>query len=505
MASFMDEESDWDHFDQAHHIEFDRYESENASEGSGSGRKRSFDAIDALDAADRKPPQTAQTAILFALMLEYSHVYSTVPHFRRPNARKTRVHALEFVRGFDDEMFERQFRLCREDFNHILTVINDNIHLNQQKAINSSGSAICMEIRLCMTLRLLAGASYLDLIWYEVSIDHVMDYILPILMTINACFNNICLPKSIADIDAVRDGWESLQRRKWPDRVLMPDLLAAVDGLCIERPRPSERELNGREPRIFMNRKGFYAWIACATCDSNARFTSFEVRWPGATSDNIAYAQSDLRRWVDEVLARMKRGWIAGDDAYSGCDPRILTPFSKTQLRKAKRANDENKLYRKMLAFNYVLSSMRITIERAFGMLVRRWGILWSSIRWSEYNSLIMIVVCAKLHNICMDRWMQRHPNPADRPNLVVPNHDNIPHLHSPPPVPAVLMNLSDEDVRRKMMNQIRVDWKDRLPNRAAPQTALRTAYILKVQQEGLTTIGCGSRFKIVNHALVEG
>jgi hypothetical protein len=34
----------------------------------------------------------------------------------------------------------------------------------------------------------------------------------------------------------------------------------------------------------------------------------------------------------------------------------------------------------KMLAFNHILSSQRITIELAFGVLIRRWGILWRPI-----------------------------------------------------------------------------------------------------------------------------
>jgi hypothetical protein len=58
-------------------------------------------------------------------------------------------------------MFQRQFRLDREDFNWLLTLISPSIQKNEEMARRSSGSAVNPELKLLMTLRLLAGASYL--------------------------------------------------------------------------------------------------------------------------------------------------------------------------------------------------------------------------------------------------------------------------------------------------------------------------------------------------------
>ena len=63
-----------------------------------------------------------------------------------------------------------------------------------------------------------------------------------------------------------------------------------------------------------------------------------------------------------------------------------------------------------MIAFNNLLSSQRITIERAFGILVRRWGILWRPISFSLKKVSKIIRVCAMLHNICVDRWKVNNP-----------------------------------------------------------------------------------------------
>ena len=63
-----------------------------------------------------------------------------------------------------------------------------------------------------------------------------------------------------------------------------------------------------------------------------------------------------------------------------------------------------------MLAFNNILSSQKITIERAFGILVRRWGILWRPITYRLDKIATIARVCAMLHNICVDRWLLSKP-----------------------------------------------------------------------------------------------
>ena len=59
-----------------------------------------------------------------------------------------------------------------------------------------------------------------------------------------------------------------------------------------------------------------------------------------------------------------------------------------------------------MRSCHHPLFSQRITTERAFGQLVRRWGILWSANSGRLKNVSLMIQCCAKLHNICVDRWL---------------------------------------------------------------------------------------------------
>jgi hypothetical protein len=76
----------------------------------------------------------------------------------------------------------------------------------------------------------------------------------------------------------------------------------------------------------------------------------------------------------------------AGDEAFANRD-QLLVPWSGRGLGLAKDA------------FNYHLSAMRQTIERAFGLLVARWGVLWRPLRVAVHRWPLVTTVCAKLHN----------------------------------------------------------------------------------------------------------
>ena len=78
--------------------------------------------------------------------------------------------------------------------NIVMTVLrkfSPLIQRNEAMAMRSSGSSICPELRLMMTLRILAGAKYLNMIWSRVSVDHINDYVIDCLLAINSTVDNI--------------------------------------------------------------------------------------------------------------------------------------------------------------------------------------------------------------------------------------------------------------------------------------------------------------------------
>ena len=55
--------------------------------------------------------------------------------------------------------------------------------------------------------------------------------------------------------------------------------------------------------------------------------------------------------------------------------------------------------------FNYYLSLHRQCVERAFGILVRRWGILWRKLEIQLSKIPILLKCLARLHNVCVNRF----------------------------------------------------------------------------------------------------
>ena len=90
---------------------------------------------------------------------------------RSPRKKAGREEALEFVDQWDDITFKRQTRLEREDFNALLKIISPELTKNNIKSRNAScgGLGVIPKLMLLITLRILAGASYLDMIWYRIS------------------------------------------------------------------------------------------------------------------------------------------------------------------------------------------------------------------------------------------------------------------------------------------------------------------------------------------------
>ena len=57
--------------------------------------------------------------------------------------------------------------------------------------------------------------------------------------------------------------------------------------------------------------------------------------------------------------------------------------------------------------FDFEQSSNRMCIECAFGILIRRWGILWRPLEMQFEKRSAVIAACMRLHNWCIDKRIQ--------------------------------------------------------------------------------------------------
>jgi DDE superfamily endonuclease len=243
-------------------------------------------------------------------------------------------------------------------------------------------------VRLAILLRMLGGASYLDiqLIFhcgrstiYSVFYD-----------TIDAVLRTLRMPGvPVYDAEAMRNlasGFHTSRRTPNP----LWGCIGALDGIAIAITKPLDRYF----PRHYWTRKGFYAIPVQAICDSSYRFLYMSARCVGSSHDSLAWACSDLGSRFMEGL-QIGLYWIAADAAYV-CSNYILTPFSKSQIH-------DGELGPRRDAYNFYQSSHRIHVEQSFGLLVARFGILWKPIRFPLPIAPRILAACMRVHNFCID------------------------------------------------------------------------------------------------------
>lgn len=164
-------------------------------------------------------------------------------------------------------------------------------------------------------------------------------------------------------------------------------VLGALDGLAIRIWLPSRNECGSQV--AFVNRKGFAAMNCQAIADSNCKCIYFNCNSPGGTHDATAWETSNMGvLWrsraeqsnyvvdarIDPLHDHNRPYYIATDDAYSA-SLNILCPWAGTGLVTRDPPKD---------SFNYYFSGgIRNCIERLFGQVYQRWGILWRPLRFS--------------------------------------------------------------------------------------------------------------------------
>ena len=182
-----------------------------------------------------------------------------------------------------------------------------------------------------------------------------------------------------ASLEQCKTRARGFQRRSnYPD--IFTHCVSCVDGLAVRVSCPKD-EVNQRA--YYSGHKKFYSLNLQAACDSNCMFTHFSLNCPGSANDLLAYRKSQMS--VD-FATLPKPYWIAGDNAYPDGD-HLMTPFPA-----AFPSSPQD-------SFNFYLSQLRITIERAFGIMVTLFGILQSAIKTKIPFTVKIVQACMRVHN----------------------------------------------------------------------------------------------------------
>lgn len=227
-------------------------------------------------------------------------------------------------------------------------------------ARRSSGGAVEPEVRLAITLRMLAGGSYIHQMMTR-DIGRSVTFLL-FLDNIRAVIEEISMPciplQDEAGLRNLSDGLQMSRERENP----LYGCVGALDAIDIGIKKPP----NGYVSRNFYCREVIYTLAVYAVVDSNLRFLYMSFTCSGSIHDSVPFATSGLaRRLGSEPI--ILGYWIAGDAVYVPMSG-LITPSSKSHLSK------EDGVFSN--SFNFFNSSHQIHVEQAFEVLVQRWVIL---------------------------------------------------------------------------------------------------------------------------------
>lgn len=387
-------------------------------------KKRMLGAVIARSVIQRR--RHIFSLLLCALSASVREIGSRMPTLNRLPPRTVE----DIVSPLTEKTRERLLRMRWVDYLHLCSLL--------QSSNEEGDDHLCTNLKLdvYITLRWLAGASYLDIATSTrlpistmyVRIDrmiHIIDSTLP-----------LSFPCGIDEV--LNNNSDGFSRGRSP----LKGCVGALDGLAIKIREPNSNDVPN--PSVYYNRKGFFAMNMQGMCDHRLRFTFVSIVTPGSSHDSMAYQLSSLYEFLNKESGSLPDGmWVAGDAAYV-CSSRLLTPWSGKNLPAHKDC------------FNYWLSSARVHIEQAFGVLVGRWGILWRSLRVSVDKASQIALVCCKLHNFIIERTQSC--NMASNDPSDVTGHEMEVHLQDEcvPDEQGRRRDLERSDLRELLTNNLK-------------------------------------------------
>lgn len=163
----------------------------------------------------------------------------------------------------------------------------------------------------------------------------------------------------------------------------MTGVVGAVDGCHIKIDAPKY------SPSSYINRKGFHSIVLQGICNEKMEFIDVYVGEVGSVHDACVFRRSEIHdRLKQHLLAEDEH--ILGDAAYP-LSTFLLVPYK-----------DNGFLTQRQKIFNTKLSSCRIKIEQAFGILKMRFRRL-KYVETKDIRTIVQLVMAGCiLHNIIL-------------------------------------------------------------------------------------------------------
>ncbi|KAK3865591.1 hypothetical protein Pcinc_028813 [Petrolisthes cinctipes] len=272
----------------------------------------------------------------------------------------------------NEDEFIMRYRLSNEAVRDLLREITPRL----QRIRNNRGCSVPHQLQLLVALRYMASGNFQITMGDcgEMSTASVSKYIKIIAMAIaRQASHHIHFPEP--------DEARSLGSQFY-DIAGMPGVIGCIDGSHVKIISPG-----GDNAEVYRCRKGFMSLNVQGICDAQMKFINIVCSWPGSTHDARIFENS---RIYTKLEGGQYSGHLLGDSGY-GCSDFLMTPVLNPRTQKERN-------------YNAAHVRTRNVIERAFGIWKRRFACLSIPLRTKLSTSKVIIMACAVLHNIAINR-----------------------------------------------------------------------------------------------------
>ena len=269
-----------------------------------------------------------------------------------------------YLGRISDTQFFEAYRMTKQCF----MVIYDALDYPHKKR----GNFLDPKFELLVLLRYLATGSFMliagDLLSISKSTAHGF---------IHRAMKIVCKSASKwikfpSDIETVKQDFQA--------KFEFPGVIGAIDCTHVKM-----ESIGGPLAEVYRNRKGVFSINVQAVCGPKLMFFDVVARWPGSTHDSRIFSNSRLN--FDLESGKFSDGYLLGDAGYP-LKIFLMTPYSNPSNHSQKRYNKRH-------------SQTRMFIEKAFGVLKRRFPLLKHGVKMRKGEDNCMLILAAfVLHNM---------------------------------------------------------------------------------------------------------
>ena len=317
--------------------------------------------------------------MLLATPIPAQTFQSFLPRKKRRKNRRRSGHLFRLLLSQDEEYFQDHFRLSKACFQAICSYIQAlGFYLPSQR-YTSKRRMVTVAHALGMLLIFIGhGCNYRitgALCGFakqttRVHVNRMKQIVLD--SVVPTC---ICWP-SPEEVDKIKADFFA--------RGFIRDVVGAVDGTHIPILIPEDEHID------YINRKGIHSLVFQGIAvGTSLKFVDFFGGWAGSVHDAHVFQNSSIAHKFKQGLYQ---GMILLADAAYAMETWCLTPFERKTPQDLTEAN-----------YNFWHSSARMVVERAFGVLKKRFPILKKPWTANVEEVVAITTICVALHNLCCD------------------------------------------------------------------------------------------------------